>query len=118
MLNKAHKLVAGNQPVAVRIKQIQQLLQYLLPLLLRDVLVGLVHQPIRPQHLLRLPDAVGVEVVQREEGQGIVVVGVVFFCSGCNGECVSGGGSRGKNVSKFKGLHAGHVLLHPAGIRV
>jgi hypothetical protein len=78
-VDKVHKLVAANAPVAVLVEQGQDLAGDLVSSLVRDVLVRVVHESVCPLNFLGLPAAVGVEVVQRKEGGGIEAVGVVFL---------------------------------------
>ena len=78
-LDKVHKLVAADAPVAVLVEQGQDLVGDLGSPLVRDVLVRVVHESVCPLNFLGLPAAVGVEVVQRKEGGGVEAIGVVLL---------------------------------------
>jgi hypothetical protein len=66
----------------VGVEQPHNLAHDLGPAVLGDVFVRLVHQAVRPQDLVGLPVAVGVEVVQGEERGGVEAVGVVLLWMG------------------------------------
>jgi len=73
------KLVLVDASVVVRVEHAQHLLGHLRSPLGRHVLVRLVHQAVRPLYLLGLPVAVGIVVVQGEEGGGVEVANVVLL---------------------------------------
>jgi len=79
-INKAHELFAADATVTVAINHVENLPRNAIAPLLRHVLVGLVHQAVRALDLVRLPDAVAIEVVQREEGRCVERARVVLLC--------------------------------------
>lgn len=106
------ELVPVDDAVLVVVDEPQHLGDNLLLSLIRDVLVGLVHQPVRALDLGALPLAVRVEVVQRKEGGG-VEVGRVVLLWGEEGQVRSAGQTQ---IRMAQEVFTGHVSGHPVGI--
>lgn len=78
-LDEAHELVLGDDAVAVVVDQTKNVADYLVSPGLGNALVGVIHQAICAENLESFPCAVGIEVVQSEEGGGVEVLDVVFL---------------------------------------
>lgn len=120
-VDETHKLVATHEPIVIIVYHPQDQFDDSVPPLGRDVLVGLVHQTICPEDLLRLPVPVGIEVVQCEERSGIESIGVVFFWKGVqtlarDKTMLSQAIWLGPWNGGGHGSRTRHVFLHPIGI--
>lgn len=108
----AGKLLPLDRPVPILVQKRRQLIDYLPTALLRNALVRLIEEAIGGQHLLRLPDAVAVEVVEREEGRGVPLIEVVLLYYAIVSLTVAG---YEKVVPRCS--LTGHVFRHPVCVR-
>lgn len=78
-VDEAYELVLGDDTVAVVVDQVEDVADDLIPSLLRNMLVGVVHKAVCAQNFETFPCAIAVEVVQSEEGGGVEVLDVMFL---------------------------------------
>lgn len=110
--NEALELLLVHPAVAVGVEHVHHLPRYLRLPLGRDVLVRLVSQAVGPLYLLGLPVAVGVVIVQREEGGGVEVADVVLLW----GAMLVPPFPQAMGKGKKQETRTCHVLRHPTGI--
>jgi hypothetical protein len=79
LLDETNELVSLDETVVIGVNQPQDLPDNLVLALLRNMLVGVVHQAVCAEDLLWFPFPVAVEVVEGEEGCGVKLGGVVLL---------------------------------------